>query len=155
MIINMGAELKNNFKNLMRLDSIRIFKLIEISYYAIISFIITLFIANIVEDDKYMPYLFKSYDFEEASSAELLIDIIIDLVFLVSFIYYLKKLLMCIPFVFAPLNKKYIPSLKDEVSTGVNLGFGLILYTSLATISEKLKALDIKIKNNLDKLIKK
>ena len=62
---------------------------------------------------------------------------------------------MCIPFVFAPLNKKYIPSLKDEVSTGVNLGFGLILYTSLATISEKLKALDIKIKNNLDKLIKK
>lgn len=141
-----------NFNNLVRIDSIRAFKLLEIIYYAIIGFLITLVVANILEDDNYMPFVFKTYDFKKASFMELLVDIIIDIVVLVLFGYYLNKLLACIPFIFSPLNKKYIHSFKGEVGTGIGIGYYIIIYTSLSTIKEKLKELDIRIKSILRRM---
>jgi len=100
-----------------------------------------------------MPYVLKTYDYEASSTTELVVDTLIDLVVLVIFTYYLQKLLACIPFIFAPLNKKYISSFKGEVSTGIGIGSGIILYTSLFTIKDKLKEIDVRIKANLNKLI--
>jgi hypothetical protein len=138
--------MNKNIRSLLRFDNIRLFKLLEIVYYALISFFVTLLVANILEDDNYMPYIFKNYDYEKASIGKLLLDIIIDLSFLCVFLYYLKKLLSCIPFVLAPLNKKYKASMKGEVLVGIGLGTGIILYTSLFTIKDKLKVLDEKLK---------
>ena len=56
---------KNCFERIFRLDSIRLFKLFEIVYYTIISFIITLIVGKLVENDNYMPYIFKTYDYEK------------------------------------------------------------------------------------------
>ena len=134
------------FESLFRLDSIRVFKLFEIVYYTIISFIISLFIGNILEDDKIVPYIFKTYDYEEVSIPKLLIDLLIDIVIFVIILYYIKKALHYIPFIFAPLNKKYKPSLKGEVDRGIQLGSGLILFTALSTIKNKIEALNKKIK---------
>ena len=40
------------FNRLTRVDSIRLIKLLEIIYYALISFLLTLIITNILENDK-------------------------------------------------------------------------------------------------------
>lgn len=138
---------KNCFERIFRLDSIRLFKLFEIVYYTIISFIITLIVGKLVENDNYMPYIFKTYDYEKVDKWTLLKDILVDLTFLSIFLYYLKKTLNCIPFIFSSLNKKYIPSMKGEIITGVGLGSGIILYTSLHTIKDKISVFDSKIKD--------
>ena len=134
------------FESLFRLDSIRVFKLFEIAYYTIISFLICLVIGNLLENDKTMPYIFKTYDYEDVSISKLLIDLLIDIVVFVIILYYIKKALHYIPFIFAPLNKKYKPSLKGEVDRGIELGNGLILFTALSTITDKIEALNKKIK---------
>mgnify|MGYP003682409577 FL=1 len=139
--------MNKNLESLLRVDSIRLFKLLEIVYYALISFFVTLIVANILEDDDTLPFIFKKYDYEKAPMGKLLIDIVIDLTFLCVFLYYLKKLLTCIPFVLAPLNNKYNPSMKGEVMVGIGLGTGIILYTSLYTIKDKLKVFDEKFKD--------
>ena len=140
----------DNFDRLIRFDSIRLFKILEIIYYTLLSFIITLIIANLLDDKDVASFIFKKYDFEKANILKLFIDIIIDLIFLVLLMYYLKKLLNCIPFVFASLNKKYKPSMKDEVNIGIGIGSGIILYVSLETIKLKLKVLDKKLKSYIN-----
>ena len=133
-------------ERIIRIDSIRFFKLLEIVYYTLISFIITMFVGKLVESDEYMPYIFKKYDYEKASVWELFRDILVDLAALAIFIYYLRKILACVPFIFSSLNKNYKPSMKGEVLTGIGIGSGIILYTSLHTINDKIKALNSKIK---------
>ena len=138
---------KKCIEKITRLDHIRLFKLIEIIYYTLISMMITLIITNILEEDSIVPYVFKTYDYSEVSGYELLKDIIIDLTILVVYIYYLKKCLSCIPsiMIFLP-SGEYISNKKNEAYMGVGLGTGIIIYTSLPTIKDKLKELDIRIK---------
>lgn len=133
-------------RRLIRFDSIRLVKLIEIIYYTLISFIMTLFITNILESDKIISSVFKEYDYEKVGLYELLKDIIIDVSILSIYLYYLRKFLSCIPSLPSYLNKNYISNKKSEVSTGVFLGTGIIIYTSLPSIKNKLKELDKKIK---------
>lgn len=140
-------------ERLTRFDNIRIIKLIEIIYYTIISFIITLIFTNILEDDNLFPYAFKKYKYSEFSAFELLKDIIIDLSILAIYLYYLKKLLSCVPSLPVLFSKKYISNKKNEVNIGIALGTGIIIYTSLSTIKDKLKELDIKIKKYIDSII--
>jgi len=143
----------NNFDRLVRFDSIRIFKLLEIFYYTIISFILTYVFTTLINNDNIIPYVFKTYENDEESNITLIKDIFIDLMVLVIFIYYLKKLLSCIPFIFAPLNKNYKPSMKDEVYVGIGLGSSLVLYDSLYySIKSKLKVLNKRVNKVIDKL---
>lgn len=121
-------------------------KLIEIVYYTLISFILTLIVTNLLENDEIIPGIFKKYDYEKVDIYDLLKDVIIDISILSIYLYYLRKLLACIPSLPQYLNKNYISNKKGEVIVGVTLGTGIIIYTSLSTIKDKLKALDIKIK---------
>jgi len=143
------------FDRLIRFDSIRLFKLLEIIYYTIISFIITALFANLLENKNLFPFVFKHYDYEKHEIGYLLKDIIVDLSILTIFIYYLTKFLSCIPFIFSSLNKKYKPSMKGEVTVGIVLGSGIILYKSLYTINDKLKSFNIKLKEYIDNLLNK
>jgi hypothetical protein len=142
-------------ERLIRFDSIRIFKLIEIVYYTILSFIITNIFTTIINNDNILPYVFKKYDNDndEESNIVLIKDIFIDLIFLSLFIYYLKKILSCIPFIFAPLNKDYKPSMKGEVYIGIGLGSSLVLYNSLySSIESKLLLFNKRIDKFIDNL---
>ena len=141
------------FERLIRLDSIRLLKLLEIVYYTIISFIITAIFGNLLENKNLFPYAFKDYDYEKQDIKFLLKDIIIDLIILTIFLYYLKKSLACIPFIFGGLNKKYKSSMKGEVTVGIILGTGIILYISLTSITGKLKVFNSKLKLYIDNLL--
>ncbi len=137
---------------LIRFDDIRVMKLIEIIYFTIISFIITLIFTNLIEDDNLFPFAFKKYKYSEFSTFELLKDIIIDLSILAIYLYYLKKLLACIPFILNPLVPKYKSNMKNEISTGIILGLWIVIYTALPTIKDKIKELDVKIKKYIDSI---
>jgi len=140
-------------ERLIRIDSIRLFKLLEIFYYTIISFIITNIFTKFINNDNIFPYVFKTYDNDKESTFRLIKDITIDSLVLVVFIYYLKKILNCIPFIFAPLNKKYKPSMKGEVYIGIGLGTAFPLYISLYdSIKSKLKVLNKRLDKIIDKL---
>jgi hypothetical protein len=136
-----------NIDNLLRFDKIRLFKLLEISYYAIISLFVTGVITSVLVDDDLNPYFFRSYDYEKAHIFELIMDILIDLVVIVIYFYYLHKLLKCIPFIFGGINKNYVPSMKGENIVGIGLGSAIILYPFLKhPLSDKVETLISKIK---------
>lgn len=141
---------KKCIERLTRFDHIRLIKLIEIIYYTIISLLITIVITNILEADNIIPFIFKTYDYSEVSEYELLKDIIIDLSVLAVYLYYLHKFLSCIPSITKLLSNEYISNKKNEVSIGIGLGSGIILYTSLATVKDKLKEFDLRFKQRLD-----
>ena len=145
--------MKTCIERLMRFDNIRIMKLIEIIYYTIISFVITLIFTNLLEDDKLFPFAFQQYKYSGSSAFELLKDIIIDLSILAIYIYYLKKLLSCIPFILNPLVPKYKSDMKNEISTGIILGLWIIIYTALPTIKDKIKELDTRVKKYINSIV--
>ena len=136
-------------ERLTRFDDIRIMKLTEIIYYTLISLLLTIFTANLLESDS-LYFIFKKYDYEKEDTYLLIKDIIIDVSILTIYIYYLKKILSCVPFVLNPLVPKYKSGMKNEIATGIILGSGIILYTSLTTIKEKLKVLNIRVKKYID-----
>ena len=55
--------------------------------------------------------------------------------------YYLKKFLNCIPFIFSGLSKNYKPSLKKEIATGISLGSGIVLFPR-SNLREKIKVIE-------------
>ncbi len=50
---------KRQFNSLLKFDSIRILKLLEMIQYSIIGFILTLLIGNIINDIFFMNMMFK------------------------------------------------------------------------------------------------
>ena len=137
---------------ILQFDNIRLFKLLEMCYYSIISFLLVIIIANILENDHLFPYFFKTYDYDKETYLSLLKDVLIDLVVLVIIIYYLKKIIRSIPFIFAPLNRKYIPSKKNESTIGTDIGMSIVFFISLKTIKSKLLALDTKFKKYIQNI---
>lgn len=137
-------------ERLLRFDSIRLFKLIEIFYYTIISFVLTVIFIISIEKS---PINFKIYEKKEESKIDnstLIKDILIDILVLVLFMYYLKKILSCIPFIFASLNNKYKPSMKGEIYIGLGLGSAAPLYSSLyLSVKNKMEIIIERIKKNL------
>jgi len=127
------------FKRLLRFDDIRLIKLLEIYYYTVISFLLTLTFTQILQNDNLVSFVFKTYDYKKAPILELFIDTLIDLFVLVIYIYYLKKLLSCIPSLPGYFSKKYVSNKKSEVNIGIGLGTGIIIYTALPSIKDKLK----------------
>ena len=104
-----------------------------------------------------LSFNFKIYKNEkkyEVDNITLIKEILFDLLILVLFIYYLKKILGCIPFIFAPLNKKYKPSIKGEIYIGIGLGSAAPLYSSLYfSIKNKMEILNERIKKDIISII--
>jgi hypothetical protein len=137
-------------ERLIRFDSIRLFKLFEIFYYTVISFIFTIIFIISVEKLSFNFKIYGNTKKGEVDNITLIKDILIDLLILVLFIYYLKKILSCIPFIFAPLNNKYKPSMKDEIYIGLGLGSAAPLYSSLyLSVKNKMEIIIERIKKHL------
>ena len=137
-------------QRLIRFDSIRLFKLIEIFYYTIISFVFTVIFIISIEKSSVIFKIYEKKEESEIDNSTLIKDILIDILVLVLFMYYLKKILSCIPFIFAPLNNKYKPSMKGEIYIGLGLGSAAPLYSSLyLSVKNKMEIIIERIKKNL------
>lgn len=109
----------NSIKNIFDFSLIRLFKLLEINQYMLISFLLTLLLGPTIE--RLFPILNKN-----KSTLKLLFEIIFQLIFITTSIYYIKKISSHFPFFFKPLisyyNIPYIISKKKEAMYGIILG---------------------------------
>ena len=131
-------------ESLFRFDIIRLCKLLEISQYCIIGFILTLMCGNLLN-----IYVISEYNLENISTIELIFNILIELVIMVITVYYIKKLTDCFPYLFSFITNKYIPSFKNESTSGYIIGSSLILTITLNKLDKKINELDKRIKQKL------
>jgi len=135
---------KKQLNSLLKFDSIRILKLLEMIQYSIIGFILTLLIGNIIND-----IFFYEYDVQTLTTIQLINYILIELIIIVILVYYIRKIVLIFPFFFMNINKKYIPSKKNEASIGYIVGTGIILTQTITKLNEKITELDKRFKNYL------
>ena len=116
-------DYKKNLEKFMVIDSVRFFKLIEISQYAILGLLFSLYFGNSINS------LFTTVD-ETEHTLVILYEIILHIFLLVIIVYYIKKFILIIPFVLLPFidkyNINYVPSKKNEALTGALLGIELV-----------------------------
>lgn len=114
----------NSIKNIFDFSLIRLFKLLEINQYMLISFFLTLLLGSFINR------LFPILD-ENKSTLRLLFEITYQLLFMTTSIYYIKKISSNIPFLFKPFlsyyNIPYIPSKKNESMYGIILGTSFMI----------------------------
>lgn len=102
----MSTEM-NNIERLLRFDSIRISKLLEMIQDGIIIFILSFYLGSLIDK------IFGQTD-EKMSNTELIIRIILQLVVNIVVIYYIRKIAEVIPFMLN-ISKDYISNKKGEV----------------------------------------
>ena len=113
-------EKKDNFERLIRFDTIRISKLLEMIQYAVIVFILAFFIGSATDSLFPLPK-----PEEKISDFDLYKDIFLQLCLIVISVYYITKIAQVIPFFFS-LSDKYIPSAKDENMKGAGIALAII-----------------------------
>lgn len=118
-----------------KFDIIRILKIMEISQYSIISFLISLLIGKYIND------LFDHYD-EHKYYIKLLYELILHVFILTVATYYIRKISLAIPFILKPLidyqKIKYIPSKKGESILGVALGISYVFMATQTNLINKI-----------------
>ena len=138
-------NLVSALKNLFRIDTIRVSKLLEIGQYTILAFILGFLFGSLIND--HVP-TFQFDDDPKQSASELLAEVLTNVFFIAICLYYSHKILDIIryevPFLFS-LNKKYIPCMKDECIVGVTLGFSLSFLSSMTNFRDKVKKLHEKL----------
>ena len=125
---------KNNVKKLTRMDLIRISKLLEQIQFSAIAFGFGLItgiplntICNVTNDEK-------------KSNSILFFEIILHFCFVIVISYYLKKILIFIPFLFS-LTPSYISNLKNEAHDGIALGLGMVFMSTQTNLHSKITLL--------------
>jgi hypothetical protein len=129
---------KKKLENFMTIDSVRFFKLIEISQYTILGLLFTLYFGNNINS------LFPEFD-ETKKTYVIIYEIILQVFLLILITYYIKKFILIIPFVLLPIinnyNFNYIPSKKNESLIGILLGIGYVIIITQNTLISKINEL--------------
>ena len=123
-----------NVERFIRLDQIRILKLIEIIQYSSIAFTLGLFIGIFVNNR--FPNLDK-----KKNKSLLFIEVILQMAVLIIIAYYIEKLSMIVPFCCGRFNKKYQASLHNENRIGITLGLAFIYSTTQTNLIKKINYL--------------
>lgn len=110
----------SNFERLIRFDTIRISKLLEMIQYAVIVFILAFLIGSATDSLFPLPK-----PEEKISDFDLYKDLFLQLCLIVISVYYITKIAQVIPFLFS-LSDKYIPSAKDENMKGAGIALAII-----------------------------
>ena len=122
-------DFKKNVERLFRFDLIRVSKLLEITQYTIITFILAFFSGVLIDKIFYIDI--KTETIDTISNVELVSKILLQILLIVIISYYIQKIVILIPFLF-PLTKNYIPSMKNESIIGISLAMTMI-YMSIQT----------------------
>lgn len=130
-----SLSFNEKIKNLFTFDMIRLQKLLEISQNVIISMVVGFFLGYLV-DHMFPPYVNN----ENKSIGVLVLEVISQAVVLAISMYYAKKIMRLIPFLFN-FDNNYIPSMKGENMLGINIGMGILFVTNQTHFKAKLTAL--------------
>mgnify|MGYP001271281745 CR=1 FL=1 len=123
--------INKNVRRLLKHDTIRMLKILEILQYAMLASILSLGVSYIV--NRYAPKLDK-----KKGKFRILLEILAQLALLIFLAYYITKIVEIIPFIGQGISSKYIPSKKGESDIGVNLGLAYIYVASQVNLNEKI-----------------
>ena len=110
----------NAFKRLIRIDSIRMLKLTEMTQYSILTFLFGFFFGELINT------LSPNVDYEKISYKYLCGLSIWHFILISVSTYYVFKIIYVFPFMFGFLNKKYVPNAKMEAYIGATIGLAII-----------------------------
>jgi hypothetical protein len=126
-----------NFEKLVRFDSIRIHKLMEIIQYSVITFFLGILLGG------YVNKLFPKAD-PLKNTSRIILELVLQVSFITISLYYFQKLMSLIPFMFH-FDSTYIPSHKNEGIKGAMIGLGLVFAASQIELKNKINILMTKI----------
>jgi hypothetical protein len=145
-------DYKKNLESFMTIDSVRFFKLMEISQYAILGLLFALYFGNNINS------LFSEFD-ETKYTHVIIYEIILQVFLLVIITYYIKKFILIIPFILLPFinkyNINYISSKKNEALFGALLGIGLVFIITQNNLTSKILELSKKFSLYNSHIVKK
>ena len=121
-----------NVESFIRTDGIRLFKLLEMSQYAVITFFITLLSGT------YLDYVIPKMD-KENGVVYITLETMLYFVIVIVGSYYIKKFVTMFPFFLAPLNLKYTPNKKFESGVGIKIGFAYMFSKTQVKIGERVQ----------------
>ena len=98
------------------------------------------FLLGYLIDHIFPPYVEE----ENKSTKSLILEVFAQSIVLAISIYYTKKIMRLIPFLFKFTNS-YTPSLKGEGMYGINIGLGLVYVTNQTNFRAKLTELRIRL----------
>ena len=110
----------SDVERLLRVDTVRVSKLLEQIQFAVIVFIIAFFVGSMT--DKLFPVPKEA---EKITDFELYRDLFLQLCLIVISAYYITKFAKVIPFFFS-LSSKYVPSSHGENVAGGGLAMAII-----------------------------
>ena len=122
-----------DWERLLRFDSIRASKLLEIGQYAVLALTIGFIFGSLIDK------IFPECD-EKHSNGRLILEVFIQTVAIAVLTYYTRKLVMLVPFQFA-LTDKYVPSAKEEAWLGVNMALPIVFVANQKQFLKKLQLL--------------
>lgn len=128
---------KINFERLIRFDSIRVLKLLEISQFSIIGFLLGLYLGAFI--DKLVPE--PNVVSKDKNKFLILIETIIHMIGLIIIGYYIQKLAHIFNFCCGFLNKKYVSSLHEESTIGITIGLAFIFSATQKKLKTKISYL--------------
>ena len=125
-------HIKKNLKRLIRFDSVRFQKILEIGQYMFLSMILSSFLSDIIDNSmgKYK---------ENMSNSKLIRDILIQSIFIILGTYYIPKIVYVVPFIFQ--YGDYVPSKKNESKIGIAVALAMGFRAFQSNFKDKLKAL--------------
>lgn len=145
---NLKKHYKEQFKRFFRFDSIRVLKILELSQFVIFGVFMGMFFAKFIHNYIAIPFVEENYITKEYPKINgknnnplLYLHVLYDLFLVGLSTYYLRKLAQLIPFIFAPLNKNYIPNKKGEGTTGLIIGLGYVYIRGLSNLQKRLDLL--------------
>jgi len=128
---SLNKYLQERWSKLVGFDKIRGLKILEMSQYTIVYFIAVYVSAQYI--DSIFP---KFNEFENKGFWRILLEVIGQLVVNVISIFYIRKIVKLVPFIFYN-NKDYVPGFVDEAQGEIIVNF---VYVALQT--ELMKKLD-------------
>lgn len=123
---NRGEWVKEHFVRLVRFDTIRLDKLVEITQYTIISYFLGWVVAAIING-----FLLRySENLEDYKTFTLILLMMISVIILTVAAYYIGKIVSVVPALF-PVDVDYVPSKKGESGVGIGVGLGLSYFSQI------------------------
>lgn len=123
----------SSLEKLLRFDLIRVSKLLEISEYVVVTFVMGFYTGSFID------YMMPKFD-PEMSDFNLIKDIVLQMILIAISTYYIKKISALIPFVFS-LSPKYIPSKKGEAQFGAAIGMTIVFISVQKNFIKKIDLL--------------
>ena len=146
-VTDLGKHYSEQLTRFVRMDSIRVLKLLEMCQFIIMGVFMGVFASEFIHKRLAITFVKSNYVTEEYPSENnnnnpiLYLHIVYDLILVAVSTYYLRKLSQLVPFIFSFVNREYVPNKKGEGMTGLIVGLGFVYSRGLSNLMQRLDLL--------------